>query len=136
VVVAASPQRLTRHLYAWGLLTFLLAAFTAHQILVPAPHTAQFGVGTAAEQWGKHDSKDFAQQLVLAPQASFDLGDQVVAEAQVLERLLQGLGGLLCLAAVALEAFSGSVTPALYRFRLSFMILSGTAHGVLLHLLG
>jgi hypothetical protein len=53
-----------------------------------------------------------------------------------MEGLLQGLGGALRLAAVALEAFSGSTAPALYRFRLSFMILSGTAHGVLLPLLG
>jgi hypothetical protein len=53
-----------------------------------------------------------------------------------MESLLKGFGGLLRLAAVALEAFSGSMAPALYRFRLSFMILSGTTHGVLLHLLG
>ena len=52
-----------------------------------------------------------------------------------MESLLQGLSGLLRLAAVALETLSGSTAPALYRFRLSFMILSGTAHGVLLHLL-
>ena len=51
-----------------------------------------------------------------------------------MESLLQGLGGLLRLAAVALEAFSGRM--ALSRFRLSFMILSGMAHGMLLHLLG
>jgi hypothetical protein len=52
-----------------------------------------------------------------------------------MEDLLQGFGDLLGLAAVALETFSGSMTPALDRFRLSFMILSGTAHGVLLPLL-
>jgi hypothetical protein len=73
---------------------------------------------------------------VLAPQAPFDLGHEVVRQPQVIERLLEGLGGVLCLAAVVLEAFSDSTAPALYRFRLSFMILSGTAHGVLLHLLG
>jgi hypothetical protein len=53
-----------------------------------------------------------------------------------MERLLHGLRGLLCLTAVALEALSGSMAPAPYRFRLSFMILSGMTHGVLLHLLG
>jgi hypothetical protein len=72
----------------------------------------------------------------LAPQAPFNLGYQVFGKAQVMERLLQGLRGLLRLTAVALEAFSGCTAPALYRFRLSFMILSGTAHGMLLHLLG
>ena len=73
---------------------------------------------------------------MLAPQASFDLGHEVFRQPQIIEGLLEGRGGMLRLAAVALEAFSGSVTPALSRFRLSFMILSGTAHGVLLHLLG
>jgi hypothetical protein len=72
----------------------------------------------------------------LAPQTPFELGDQVFGESQVLQSLLKGLSGLVRLVAVALEALSGSMTPALYRFRLSFMILSGTAHGVLLHLLG
>jgi hypothetical protein len=73
---------------------------------------------------------------VLAVQAPFDLGHEVIGDAQVMEGLLQDLSGVLRLAAVALEAFSGSMAPALYRFRLSFMILSGTAHGVLLPLLG
>jgi len=72
----------------------------------------------------------------LAPQTPFDLDDQVFGEPQVFQSLLKGLSGLLRLAEVALEAFSGRMAPALYRFRLSFMILSGMAHGVLLHLLG
>jgi hypothetical protein len=42
----------------------------------------------------------------------------------------------LRVASLLLEAFSGDTTPTLYRFSLSFMILSGTAHGVLLHLRG
>jgi hypothetical protein len=79
---------------------------------------------------------DFPQEFVLTAQAPFNLGHEVFRKPQVIEGLPQGLGGLLRLAAVALEAFSGSMAPALYRFRLSFMILSGTAHGVLLHLLG
>ena len=69
-------------------------------------------------------------------QTPFDLSHEVFGEAQVTQGLLQDLGGLLRLAAVALEAFSSRTAPALDRFRLSFMILSGTAHGVLLHLLG
>jgi hypothetical protein len=74
--------------------------------------------------------------LLLAPQTPFDLGEQVFGEPQVLQSLVKGLSGLLRLATVALEALSGSIAPALYRFRLSFMILSRTAHRVLLHLLG
>jgi hypothetical protein len=53
-----------------------------------------------------------------------------------MESLLQVLGGMLRLGVVALEASSGGAVPALYRFGLSFMILSGAAHGVLLYLLG
>jgi hypothetical protein len=73
---------------------------------------------------------------MLTLQAPFDLGHEVFRKPQVIEGLLESFGGVLRLAAVVLEAFGGSMAPALYRFRLSFMILSGTAHGVLLHLLG
>jgi hypothetical protein len=52
------------------------------------------------------------------------------------EGLFEGLDGTLRLDVITLEAFSDDTTPALYRFSLSFMILSGMAHGVLLHLLG
>ena len=73
--------------------------------------------------------------FLLTPQAAFDLGDEVLRQLQVIKGLLQGFGDLLGLATVALEAFSGSTAPALSRFRLSCMLLSGTAHGVLLPLL-
>lgn len=53
-----------------------------------------------------------------------------------MEGLFEGLDGTLCLDVITLEAYSGGTTPALYRFSLSFMILSGTVHGVLMHLLG
>jgi hypothetical protein len=72
----------------------------------------------------------------LASQACFNLGHEVFRQPQGIEGLVEGLSGPLRLSAVALEAFSGRTAPALYRFRLSFMILSGTAHGVLLPLLG
>ncbi|MFL5513103.1 MAG: hypothetical protein ACJ8CN_11820, partial [Gemmatimonadales bacterium] len=93
-----------RHLYAWGLLTFLLAAFTAHEVFIPAPYAAQFGVRTAPEQGGTHHPNDFSQELVLAVQAPFDLGHEVFRQPQVIESLLEGLGGVLRLAAVSLEA--------------------------------
>jgi hypothetical protein len=72
----------------------------------------------------------------LASQTPFDLGHEVFRQPQIIEGLLEGLSGLLGLAAITCEAFSGRTAPALYRFRLSFMILSGTAHEVLLPLLG
>ena len=71
----------------------------------------------------------------MTAQAPFDLGHEVFRKPQVIKGLLEGLGGVLRLAAVALEAFGRGATPALSRFGLSFMILSGTAHGVLLPLL-
>jgi hypothetical protein len=66
---------------------------------------------------------------VLTAQASCDLGDEVCRQPQIIEGLLKGFSSVLRLAAVTLEAFSGSTAPTLDRFRLSFMILSGTAHG-------
>jgi hypothetical protein len=90
----------------------------------------------APEQRRTHHPTDFAQQLVLAPQAAFNLGYEVFRKPQVIKGFQEGLGGVLRLAAVALEAFSRGATLALSRFGLSFMILSGTAHGVLLPLLG
>jgi hypothetical protein len=53
-----------------------------------------------------------------------------------MESLLHDRGGMRRLGVVALAAFSGGAALARYRFGLSFMILSGTAHGVLRHLLG
>jgi hypothetical protein len=41
---------------------------------------------------------------VLAAPAPFNLGYEIFREAQVMESLLQGLGGLLCLAAITCEA--------------------------------
>jgi hypothetical protein len=56
--------------------------------------------------------------------------------SDIVEGSFEGLDGTLRLDVITLEAFSGGTTPALYRFSLSCMILSGTAHGVLLHLRG
>ena len=47
---------------------------------------------------------DFPQELVLAAQASCDLGHEVFRQPQVIEGLLEGFGGVLRLAAVAREA--------------------------------
>jgi hypothetical protein len=40
---------------------------------------------------------------VLAAQAPFDFGHKVFRQPQVIEGLLKGLGGLLCLATVSRE---------------------------------
>jgi hypothetical protein len=76
-------------------------------------------------------------------QAPFDLRDQGVRQAQLLQGVVEGLSSLLRLAAIPCKAFSSGAAPALSRLGLSFMILSGAAgvllllvHGVLLLLLG
>src|SRR5262244_3530156 len=88
-----------------GISAFLHTACTAH---------TQFGVGATTKQGWTHHSNDFPQELVLATQAPFNLGYQVFGEAQVMERLLQGLRGLLRLTAVARQALlRGAITAAL-----------------------
>jgi len=72
---------------------------TRGQIFIPAPHAAQFGVRAAPEQWGKHHPDDFSQKLLLAVQAPFDLSHEVFRQPHVTEGLLEGLGGVLRLAA-------------------------------------
>jgi hypothetical protein len=73
------------------------------------------------------------QELLLAAQAAFNLGYQVFGEAQVIQGLLQDLGGVLRLAAVALEAFSGRTAPALSGFGVFFRVSFRGRHGALLH---
>jgi hypothetical protein len=69
---------------------------------------------------GEHHAKDFAQELVLAAQAPFDLGHEVFRQPQVIEGLLEGLGGVLRLAAISLEALPRCETAALSGFGLFF----------------
>src|SRR5262245_39461882 len=85
-------------------MTFLLAAFTAHEVFIPAPHAAQFSVRAAPKQRGTHHPDDFSQELLLAVQAPFDLAHEVFRKPQVIKGLLEGLGGVLRLAAVVREA--------------------------------
>ena len=42
-------------------------------ILVPSAHTGEFMTMSAAKEGGKHHADDFAQELLLSPQAAFDL---------------------------------------------------------------
>jgi hypothetical protein len=65
----------------------------------------------------------------LAPQTPFHLSHEVFGEAQGMESLLQGLGGLLCLAAVTLEALLGFEVATLSGFRVFFCISFGWRHG-------
>jgi hypothetical protein len=74
------------------------------EVLIPAPHAAQLGVGTAAKERRNHDTNDFAQELFLTLQTPFDLGCEVCRKPQGIEGLLESLSGVLRLAAVARAA--------------------------------
>jgi hypothetical protein len=69
-------------------------------------------------------------ELLLAPQAPFNLGDQVFGEAQVMKGLLQGLGGLLRLTAVTLQALPHCAAAALSGFGLLFDVSLSRRHSV------
>src|SRR5713101_3781675 len=101
-------------------------------MLVPAPHTAQFGVGTAPEQGRKHHPTDLAQQLLLASQAALNLDHQVFGDAQVIEGLLEGLSGVLRLTAVSREALVRCAITAPSGFDMFFCASFGWGHGELL----
>jgi hypothetical protein len=68
----------------------------------------------------------------LAPQASFNLGYEVFRKPQVIKGLLEGLGGVLRLAAVAREALLRGAIPALSRFGLFFGVSFRWGHAALL----
>jgi hypothetical protein len=105
---------------------------TQGQVFIPAPHTAQFGVGAAPKQRRTHHANDFAQELFLTPQTPFDLGYQVCGEAQVMESLLQDLGGMLCLAVIMCEALLRVQATALSGFGLLFGVSCRWGHDALL----
>jgi hypothetical protein len=106
---------------------------TRGQVFIPAPHPAQFGVGTTPEERGKHHTDDLAQQLFLTSQTPFDLGHEVFGETQGMESLLQGLGGLLCLAAITCEALLGFEVATLAGFGVLFGGSVAWGHGALLN---
>jgi hypothetical protein len=72
----------------------------------------------------------------LLPQTPFDLGHEVFRKSQVIEGLLQGLGGLLRLAAVSRETLLRCAATALAGFGGTFLIGFGPGHAVLLLRLG
>jgi hypothetical protein len=79
----------------------------------------------APEQRGTHHPDDFSQELVLAVQAPFDLGHEVFRQPQVIESLLESLGGVLRLAAVSREALLRCAAATLSGFRVFFEVSWG-----------
>jgi hypothetical protein len=89
----------------------------------------------ATEKRGEHEAEDFAEQLLLSSQAAFDLCDEVVGQAQVMESLVEGFDitlGLFLLAFVSL--LSVETTPC-DSFGLLFDVSSGAGHGDVLRLM-
>jgi hypothetical protein len=84
------------------------------------------------EQGRTHHAKDFAQELLLTLQTPFDLGHQVVGEAQVIESLFHDLGGVLRLAAIMCEALLCLAAATLSGFHMLFGVSCGGGHGALL----
>ena len=68
----------------------------------------------------------------MAAQAAFDLGHEVFRQPQVIEGLLEGLGGVLRLAAVALQALLRFEAAALSGFGLFFGVSLRGRHSALL----
>jgi hypothetical protein len=89
-------------------------------MFIPATHPSEFiGAGTA-KQGGKHQAKDFAQELLLGSEAPVNLQHQVVREPQVMERLMQGVDGALSLVLLVLVAGLGIQTLVTVGFGLFF----------------
>jgi hypothetical protein len=69
---------------------------------------------------------------VLAAQTAFKLGHEVFRQPQISEGLLEGFGGLLCLAAITCEAFLRCAATTRSDFGLFLGVSCGEGHSVLL----
>jgi hypothetical protein len=87
---------------------------------------------SASKEGGKHERDDFTQQLLLGPQATFDLGHQGIGKIQVFEGLMDGFNIVLGLSALVLETFLGFELAAFSGFGLFVGISFGWGHGKLL----
>jgi hypothetical protein len=58
--------------------------------LSPAAHAGQFIGASAPKERGKHEAEECAEQLLLGSQAAFNLDDEGIGYAQVIEGLMEG----------------------------------------------
>ena len=65
----------------------------------------------------------------MGSQAAFDLGDEVIGQAQVVEGLVEGFDITLGSFLLALMALFGAQTPSCDGFGLFFDVLSSSGHG-------
>src|SRR6266849_6754005 len=78
-----------------------------------APRCDMVPQGTEApKEGGKHKAEDFPEELLLGSQAAFDLDDEVIRQAHVVEGLVQGVDIALGVAWLLLMAFFRMQTPA------------------------
>jgi hypothetical protein len=90
-------------------------------------------MGTAApKEGGKHEAEDFPEELLLGSQAAFDLDDEVIRHAHVVEGLVQGVDSALGLALLVLMAFFRVQATACDGFSVLFDVSFGRGHGTLL----
>ena len=87
---------------------------------------------SAATEGGKHEANDCAQEFLLSPQATFDLGHSGLGETPVLKGLMAGFKVMLSLGAVLPEALVGFEPTAFGGFGLSLGVSFHGEHGALL----
>jgi hypothetical protein len=108
---------------------------TRGQILVPSARASSLIGIDATEKRREHEAEDFAEQLFLSSQAAFDLQDEVVGQAQVMESLVEGFDITLGLFLLAFVSLLSVETPPRDGFGLLFDISFGADHGDVLRLM-
>jgi hypothetical protein len=104
------------------------------QMLVPSAHTGQL-IGTAtSKERGKPEAEEFSEQLLLGSQATFNLDDQIIGEAQVIEGLVKGFDVTLDLSLLALVTFLSAQATTIDGFGVFFCASSVWGHGGFLRL--
>jgi hypothetical protein len=89
---------------------------------------------SAAKEGGKHEAKDFGEQLSLAAQAAFDLEDQLIGQAHVVEGLVERVDIALSLSLLVLLALFGVEATPTNSFGLFSGVSFGRGHGVFLRI--
>jgi hypothetical protein len=86
------------------------------------------------KEGGKHEAEDFPEAFLLGSQAAFDLDDEVIRQAEVVEGLVQGCDIALGLALLVLMAFFRMQAPAFDGFSVLFDVSLGSGHDAFLRL--
>jgi len=91
-------------------------------------------MGTStAKEGGEHEAEDCAKPLLLDAQSAFDLDDEVIRQAHVVEGLVQRFDIALGLALLVLLACFGIHTTSFEGIGVLFGGSCSLGHGVFLH---